>query len=226
MNRKKLFALCLALVGAGVIALSAVADEPAAGAPAAGAPAAGEQPQLPPGWTMEDMKKMMAAGTPGKEHAHLVEGAGKWKAETTMWMTPDGPPMKSAGTSTVTPMMDGRYVKVEMEGEMPGMGPYHGFGIYGYDNVAKEFVSIWVDNHSTGIMKGTGKLSDDGKKLAWDFKAHCPIADKMVTMREIETITGPNTKTLEMWGADPKSGKEYKMMSIALTREGNAQAKR
>jgi hypothetical protein len=106
------------------------------------------------------------------------------------------------------------------------MGPYQGFGIYGYDNQAKEFVSVWIDNHSTGIMQGKGKLSDDGKKLSWNYKAHCPIAEKVVSMREIETITGPNSKKLEAWGEDPKSGKEYKMMEIALTREGNVQARR
>jgi hypothetical protein len=38
-------------------------------------------------------------------------------------------------------------------------------------------------------------------------------------MRQVETITGPTTKTLEMTGADPKSGKEFKMMSIELTRK-------
>jgi hypothetical protein len=184
------------------------------------------QPQLPHGWTAEDMQKVIAAGTPGKEHAHLVEGAGTWRADTTMWMAPDAEPLKSAGTSTVTPMMDGRYVKVEMKGEMPGMGPYHGFGIYGYDNNAKQFVSIWIDNHSTGIMQGQGKLSEDGKKLSWDYRAHCPVTDKMMSMREVETITGANARTLEMWGEDPKSGKEYKMMEIKLTREGNAQARR
>ena len=34
--------------------------------------------------------------------------------------------------------MDGRFIKVEVEGEMPGMGPFHGFGIYGFDNVTQE----------------------------------------------------------------------------------------
>jgi hypothetical protein len=216
MRTAKLWALGLSLVVA--TSASVRAQEPAA--------APEGQPQLPHGWTAEDMQKVMAAGTPVKEHAHLVEGAGKWKAECKMWMAPDAEPIQSVGTSTVTPMMDGRYVKVEMQGEMPGMGPYHGLGIYGYDNQAKEFVSIWVDNHSTGIMQGKGKLSDDGKKLSWNYKAHCPIAEKMVTMRDIETITGPNTKKLESWAPDPKTGKEYKMMEIVLTREGNVQARR
>jgi Protein of unknown function (DUF1579) len=217
MKLAKLCGFALALVVA--TSASALRAEEAAAGPEG-------QPQLPPGWTAEDMQKMMAAGTPGKEHAHLVEGAGKWKAECKMWMAPDAEPLQSTGTSTVTPIMDGRYVKVEMEGEMPGMGPYRGLGIYGYDNQAKEFVSIWVDNHNTGIMQGKGKLSEDGKKLSWTYKAHCPIAEKMVSIRDIETITGPNTRKLESWAEHPKTGKEFKMMEIALTREGNEQARR
>jgi len=136
-----------------------------------------------------------------------------------MWMVPGAEPMESECKATVTPVMDGRYTKCEWEGEMPGMGPYHGFGIYGFDNVSQEFVSIWLDNHSTGIMKGVGKLSADGKTLTWEFTHNCPITKKPTMMREIETTTGPNTKMLEMFGTDPKSGKEFKMMSVELAKQ-------
>jgi hypothetical protein len=122
-------------------------------------------------------------------------------------------------TSTITPMMDGRFIKIEMEGEMPGMGPYHGLGICGYDNVADQFVTTWIDNHNTAIMNGVGKVSDDGKTLSWNYSAHCPITQKPTTMREVETVTGPTTKTLEMFGTEPKSGKEFRMMRIELTKE-------
>ena len=175
--------------------------------------------KLPEGWTAEDMQKCMEAGTPGKMHEHLAKGIGQWHAETTMWMAPGAEPMKSEGTSTVTPIMDGRYFKAKMEGEMPGMGPYHGFGIYGYDNVSKQFVSTWIDNHSTGMMQGEGELSDDGKTLTWQFTANCPLTGKPTKFREIEKITGDDAKTLEMFGADPKSGKEYKMMSIKFKKK-------
>jgi hypothetical protein len=40
----------------------------------------------------------------------------------------------------------------------------------------------------------------------------------------VETITGADTKTLEMFGADPKSGKEYKMMRIELTKQKDGAA--
>ena len=182
---------------------------------------AGAQPEfkLPPGWTAEDMQRCMVAGTPGKMHEHLAQGVGKWETKCTMWMAPGVEPMKSEGMSTVSPIMDGRYMKAEMEGEMPGMGPYHGFGIYGYDNVSKEFVSTWIDNHSTGIMKGTGELSDDAKTLTWTYTVNCPMTGKPTKMREVETITGDDTKTLEMFGDDPKTGEEFKMMHIDFKKQ-------
>ena len=34
--------------------------------------------------------------------------------------------------------------------------------------------------------------------------------------------TGPNTFTLEMYGNDPKTGKEFKMMEIAFTRKASS----
>jgi hypothetical protein len=172
--------------------------------------------QLPEGWTEEDMQACIIAGTPGEMHERLANDVGTWTGKTTMWMTPGSEPMESETKSTVKPIMDGRYTKVKWEGEMPGMGPYQGFGIYGFDNVSQEFVAIWIDNHSTGIMKGTGKLSADGKTLTWTYTHNCPITKKPTTMRDVETITGPNEKRLEMFGVDPKSGKEYKMMLVEL----------
>lgn len=180
-----------------------------------------DQPEfkLPPGWTEADLQAMMAAGTPGKMHEYLAKEVGEWHGKTTMWMAPGLDPVKSECTSTAALMMDGRYIKAEMEGEIPGMGPYRGFGVYGFDNVAQKFVSTWIDNHSTGMMNGVGELSDDGKTLTWKFTYNCPLTKKPALMREVETTTGPNTKTLEMFGADPKTGKEFKMMSIDFTKK-------
>jgi hypothetical protein len=175
-------------------------------------------PQLPPGWTQDDMKAMMEAGTPGEMHKFLASGAGRWKGENTMWMGPDAPPMKTRSTATLTPIMGGRFVKLETSGDMPGMPTFHGFGLYGYDNVAGKFVSTWIDNMGTTMMTGTGELSADRKTLTWQYSFTCPINKKPTPMREIETFTGPNTRTLDMFTLDPKSGKEYKCVHIDMTR--------
>jgi hypothetical protein len=168
---------------------------------------------------MDDMKACMAAATPGKMHELLTKDAGEWTGKSTMWMGPESDPMTSECTCTIEPIMDGRYTKVEMKGDMPGMGPFHGGGVYGYDNVTKKFVAAWIDNQSTGIMQGEGELSADGKTLTWKNTFNCPITNKPQVMTEVDTTTGPNSKTLEMSGDDPKTGKHYKMMHIELTRK-------
>jgi hypothetical protein len=215
MKRKLFSAALVASLGLATVVGSLAIAEPAKDAKSAGQP----EMKLPPGWTEADMQACMIAATPGKMQEHLVKGAGVWQGKNTMWMAPGAEPMKSESTTTVTPIMDGRYIKVEVAGEMPGMGPYNGLGLYGFDNVSQKFVSTWLDNHNTGLMTGTGELSPDGKTLTWKYTYTCPLNKKPATLREVETVTGPNTKTLEMFGAEPKSGKEFKMMSIELTKK-------
>ena len=183
------------------------------------APAAAPEFKLPPGWTEEDMKACMMAGTPGEQHKALAWNAGTWEGKNTMWMMPDSPPVNSDVKSTVTSIMDGRYLKIDMHGDLPGMGPYTGFGLLGYDNVAGRYVATWIDNHSTTIMNGVGAMSKDGKVMTIEYAYTCPVTKKPGTMREVDTITGPNTKTFEMFGTEPKSGKEYRMMKVEWTKK-------
>ena len=217
MNSKAILVRsCLTVLALGVVIAGSIAIADAPASKDAKAP----EKKLPPGWTEADMQACMIAGTPGKQHELLAKGAGEWEGNCKMWMPPgDGEPMKSTVTSTATPVLDGRFLKVEVKGEMPGMGPYNGHGLYGFDNVSQTFVSTWIDNHVTGIMYGKGELSSDGKTLTWKYNYNCPVTKKPAVIREVETITGPNTKTLESFGADPKSGKEFQMMRIELTRK-------
>jgi hypothetical protein len=216
MKRTRIIvSVCVAVVGLIALAGSLAVADPSKDASAGAA----TELKLPPGWTEEDMKACMMAAMPGKKHEILAEGAGEWRGKTSMWMAPNSEPMQSECTSTAKPVMDGRFLRVEVEGEMPGMGPYNGVGVYGFDNVSQKFVSTWFDNQSTGIMYGEGELSDDGKTMTWNYKYNCPITKKPTPLREVETITGPNTKTLEMFGTEPKSGEEFKMMEIEFTKK-------
>jgi hypothetical protein len=182
-------------------------------------PADHKQPEmkLPPGWTTEDMQACMVAGTPGKEHEHLAGLVGTWTGTNKMWMAPGTDAMSSPITWTVSPVMDGRYFRTDVAGDMPGMGPFNGMGIAGFDNVSRQFVSTWIDNHSTGIMTGTGELAPDGKTHTWKYTHNCPITRKPTTMREVMRHTG-NTLAVEFFCIDPKSGKEYKCMESTLTK--------
>jgi hypothetical protein len=218
MNTRKLtLAACaVALAFAGVVGSIAVAQQQAGDATKAGA--AAPEMKLPPGWTMDDMKAMAEAATPGKMHELLAKEAGAWQGKHQMWMPGGGDPMPGESTTTITPFLDGRFTRIEVSGQM-AMGPYTAMGVYGYDNVSKKFVSTWVDNHGTGMTTGEGELSADGKQITWQFSYHCPITKKPAVMRQIETVGSEKTKTLEMFGADPKTGKEFRMMKIEMTKK-------
>jgi len=175
--------------------------------------------KLPPGVTAADMEACMQAATPGKMHQRLASDAGTWQGKNTMWMSEESEPMASQSTTKITAILGGRFIQQEMAGEMPGMGPYNGLAITGFDNVSQKFVSTWLDNFGTGLANGVGELSPDGKVLTWKYTYNCPIQKKPVVMRQIETTTGPDTKTVELFTANPKTGKEFKMMRIELSRK-------
>lgn len=216
MTRKSVFSpVVLSAIGlvavVGALALAQQAKEGHAG----GQPAM----NLPPGWSEADMQACMLAGMPGEPHALLAKTVGEWQGEGEMWMAPDTEPMPYECTSTITTEMDGRFVKCEFHGDLPGMGPFHGVGYNGFDNVSQQYVSTWIDNHGTGIMYGTGERTADGRTITWHYKYNCPVTKKPAKMQQIERITGDNTMTMEIHMADPKSGKEYKMLSLNFTRK-------
>lgn len=175
--------------------------------------------KLPKGWTMDDVMACMAAGVPGEMHKKLATDIGSWTGKQTVWMGPDSEPSTTECTSTVSPLMDGRFVKVDFSGVMEGVGPYNGLGIIGYDNVSKKIQAIWLDNHGTGMSLGTGEFSDDGKTLTIEYSYTCPVTKKPAKMRQVETYNSETSKSMEMFSADPKTGKEYKMMKIEMTKK-------
>ena len=181
-----------------------------------------EKNPLPKGMTEADVQACVKAGTPGPMHESLAKSVGTWHGKSTIWVTPIADPVTSECDSVITPIMDGRFTQCEMTGEMPGMGPFNGLSISGYDNVAQTFQSTWVDNRSTGIMNGTGVLSSDCGTLTWTYTFNCPLTGKSSVMREVQTSTGNESMTTEMYTTDPKTGKEYKMMEIASTRRSDS----
>jgi hypothetical protein len=219
MSRSVIVAILsmVAVAGSTAVAQNTKKDVKPTTAPGAAQPAGQPEFELPPGMTEADMQACMEAATPGEMHAHLAEGVGVWEGKTTMWMTPEAEPMESTCKTTISPIMDGRYVKCKTEGDMGGM-PFTGFGIYGFDNVSQEFQTMWIDNCGTGMATGTGELSSDGKTMTWVLEYNCPITKKPTKMREVERRTGEDTMTLEIYGVAPHTGKEYKMMEIAYTR--------
>lgn len=165
------------------------------------------------------MKAWMDFATPGEAHKALAKSDGNWTCETTMWMEADKPPMTSTGESTNKMIMGGRYQMGEFKGNMMGM-PFEGMSITGYDNHKKKYVSTWIDNMGTGIMHMEGTWDDATKTMTMEGKMEDITREgKYCEMKETFKMVDDDHMVMEMYGPDPKTGKQYKTMEIKYTRK-------
>ena len=179
---------------------------------------AADQPAAPPMTPEEQamMQKWQAFATPGDAHQRLATRAGTWDANIETWEKPGAPPQTSTGTSTMTMIMDGRYLFEEAKGSFMGQ-PFMGQGTIGYDNMKKKYVWTWVDTMGTGVMTSEGTYNPGTKTTTYRGQGPDVMAGKYVPMRTIVKDTGPDTYTMEMYGPGP-DGKEFKSMRIDYTR--------
>lgn len=165
------------------------------------------------------MKAMMDYGTPGPMHKMLASWNGTWTGETTFWEYEGAAPKQSTGTAVNTMILGGKYQSSKHTGNMMGM-PFEGHGITGYDNATKQFVSTWVDSWSTGIMNMTGTWDEATKTLTLTgTMPDITRPGKECSLRETITVVDDNSQNFVMYGPDPKTGKEMKMMEIKMTRK-------
>ena len=161
--------------------------------------------------------KMQEYSTPNANHEVLKSLIGSWKANVTFWMDPKGEPQVSEGTSETTLIMDGRFVEQSYHGSMMGQ-PFEGRGIYGYDNLRKEYTGLWLDNFATGVMVSAGKYDAAAKTLTEEGSMSCPITNEAHRWyKAVTTFTDADHYTYESFMKD-KDGKEFRSMIISYTR--------
>lgn len=148
-----------ALTGTGVLALVAGVGALSYNAGVSSATLTSVSGAQPEGEMDPMMQAMMEAGTPGEHHKLLASAAGEWKAHTRFMMQP-GQFEEGEGVMWSKPILDGRYFMGHFKSEFMGM-PFEGYALNGYDNVKKEYFSIWIDSMSTGVMHMTGQMEGD-----------------------------------------------------------------
>ena len=113
----------------------------------------------------EMMKKWLEVATPGESHKFLDQLTGKWDITIRMW--PEGPAkpaIETKGSSEAKWILDGKFLLEESTGQMMGM-PFRSMNTMGYDNYKKKYVVSYIDNMSTAIFTGEGKLDLDKKVM-------------------------------------------------------------
>jgi hypothetical protein len=102
------------------------------------------------------MKAYMEKMQPGPAHQMLARVTGDWSYTITSFENPEAP-MTMTGSATKKMILDGRYLREEVTGDMMGM-PFTGIGITGFDNTTQKYQSIWFDSMSTGMLVSHGEF--------------------------------------------------------------------
>jgi hypothetical protein len=163
------------------------------------------------------MEAWQKAMTPGEMQKKLRPLEGTFDVAVRTWMEPSQEPEDSTGTATHTWVLGDRFLEERFDGTFMG-APFQGIGFIGYDNVAKRYVSTWMDTASTGILSSTGTVDAAGKIFQWKATISDPMSGKPVPVQEKLTIEDSDHHRFEMWSRGP-DGKMFKNMEIRYSRK-------
>lgn len=160
----------------------------------------------------EEMPEMPKAQ---KEHAWLRQLAGKWNAETEVFMEPGKPPMKMTGQEHGRMIGDFFYMG-EITGKIFEM-PYTGICTLGYDADAKEYVGTWIDSVNGFMWHYQGKV--DGNTLTLETKGPCP--KKPGTLSNFKEVIEVKDKDHKVFTSSiqEEDGTWTKMLSTKYSRQ-------
>lgn len=163
------------------------------------------------------MQRWMEYGTPGPAHQALGQRVGTWDMTVVQYGAPGMPPSESHGTSVVQWMLDGRFLRDDTSADVQGM-PFAGFGLTGYDNLKRKYVSTWCDSMTTGIATFEGDYDAATHTLHYEgWSADPAIARAWVRMRSTERWIDADHWVMQSFtpGSD---GKEFLSMEIRYAR--------
>src|SRR6266513_267705 len=159
---------------------------------------------------------------PNANHNLLGELAGTWNYVLKISMGPNKPPIKTNGVVVRQPIMGGRYFLADFDVEMlPGndgkleKANFKGKSIEGYDNVKQKFVSIWIDNGSTGPTNFEGTYDPTSRRFTYTSETE-PKPGKKTKVREVIKVTDSNHYRLDWY--EEHGGREIKTIEINYTR--------
>jgi hypothetical protein len=162
------------------------------------------------------MEAMMKAATPGEPHKRLDALVGSWDVTVTMWMDPSKPPTEAKATAETRSIMGGRYLEEKVTGEFAGM-PFLGQSLTGYDNLKKQYTSVWIDNMGTGISASHGTYDADKKTFTYHGEETDPLSGKALKVKSALHLIDKDGYEVDMYRVT--DGKDVKVMHLACTRK-------
>ena len=133
---------------------------------------------------MSEEMRILQLGNPGPEHERMEWRLGTWAGEVTYWPFPGAPPVTTAATSKAAWVLDGRWIRQEFRSEVNGQ-PFEGLGLLGYDRIAGQYVSMWFDSTSTGVLTLTGDCEGECLELVLAGTRVDPQTGKEYGVRQV-----------------------------------------
>jgi Protein of unknown function (DUF1579) len=130
------------------------------------------------------------AAKPGPQQAGLAELAGDYSTTQKFFIHAGVPPAQSHGSAKISVVLDGRFL-LERNTVDSGGVVVHGLRLYGYNNVTRQYETVWTYTMSTEMMKMTGTSQDGGKTIEFSGEASTTGAGKV-----------PLTARLQRFGSD------------------------
>jgi hypothetical protein len=154
---------------------------------------------------------------PTKEHEEMAEDVGTWDADVSMWMSPDGEPMKSKAVET-NEMMGKLWLISKFEGDFGGE-KFEGASATSYDPIKKKYVGSWVDTMSPFKMDLEGTYDEDSKTLTLMGEGTDHMTGKPCKMKMVTKYASKDKKTFTMYSEGEGGDKKWqKTMVIEYTR--------
>jgi hypothetical protein len=143
---------------------------------------------------------------------------GEWDIASKWWASADAPVEESQATSKVERILDGRYNMETVEGMMEET-PFTGIGLFGYDNFAQEYNSLWIDNMSTVFFMQSGTCNEDGSVFSLEGTYDDIFTgQKDKTSRSVIEVIDNDKHVVKMYDVTA-DGEEYMSMELTYTRK-------
>lgn len=157
------------------------------------------QPEQPMELSPE-MQKRIQMGMPGKFHTYLEPLVGEWTATVEFRENPTDPFMSSTGTVSRRWVLDGRFVREDVEAETE-WGAFRGLGYIGYNNFDQQYEMVWLENMSTAMY--TERMTfDPARKIMSGFGTYRdPATGRLVPTRGELNMSNPDRHTYVGWSA-------------------------
>ena len=160
-------------------------------------------------------KAWAAFMTPGAAHSYMARFVGSWIIETRFWHAPGQPPEVSRSRADYAMILGGRYLQSRYTGTSMGP-PFEGMGLEGFDNARREYISVWVDNMSTGVVVARGHLQEDARTIVYHGTRTDPLTGGEVSFRSVWESVDANRWRFEMF--ERQGDREVKTMAMTAVR--------